>query len=116
MASALKQIWDVASVAWSTISSLPPTRVIMAGSLAIPILWATFAAISAFYNIHLHPLAKFPGPQAACLSQKWVLAQSKTGRAEEVFERLHKQYGIFNPILRRLCIRGSASIANTSVR
>lgn len=96
MASAPTQrLWDVVSPAWSTLKSAPSSQLILAGSLAIPILWAIFTVITAFYNIYLHPLAKFPGPRAACLSRKWVLEQSKTGKPEEAFERLHKQYGIF---------------------
>jgi hypothetical protein len=65
-------------------------------SLALIALFITASSIvltsRAIYLLYLHPLASFPGPRKAALSTWWVYGVSKTGRAEQTFEQLHKIY------------------------
>ncbi|KAF5659379.1 trichodiene oxygenase cytochrome P450, partial [Fusarium circinatum] len=61
----------------------------------VPVLavaYFLYAAADRFYKLYLHPLAKFPGPEEACLSQKWLLQVSEQGNPEKVFQRLHERY------------------------
>lgn len=53
---------------------------------------AVFAAVDCIYKLYLHPLAKFPGPTAACLSRRWLHRVSMDGHPEELFEALHQKY------------------------
>jgi hypothetical protein len=73
-----------------TLSNSPLVVVI---ALGLAISYVLYATITAVYRLYFHPLVNFPGPHEACRSKKWLLAQSKTGRAEEVFEKLHQNYG-----------------------
>ncbi|KAL3473187.1 cytochrome P450 [Aspergillus californicus] len=51
-----------------------------------------FLVLRALYLLYFHPLASFPGPRLAALSTWWLFSVSKTGRAELVFEDLHRKY------------------------
>ncbi|PNP82140.1 hypothetical protein FNYG_04329 [Fusarium nygamai] len=51
-----------------------------------------YATVDRIYKLHFHPLAKFPGPKKACLSQEWLLRVSEQGSPEQVFEKLHEKY------------------------
>jgi hypothetical protein len=65
------------------------------------VLFAIFAAIltwlcwSAFYNVYLHPLARFPGPKLAAASKYWLFYQEfvKGVSLSDVRDELHAQYG-----------------------
>jgi hypothetical protein len=45
------------------------------------------------YLLYLHPLAKFPGPALAAISQLWLYRVTTRGDPEVEFERLHNLYG-----------------------
>lgn len=53
-----------------------------------------------FYNLYLHPLAKFPGPKIAAASHIYEFYWSIVRDGEFVWqiERLHKKYGAHTPI------------------
>ncbi|RGP81376.1 hypothetical protein FLONG3_520 [Fusarium longipes] len=55
-------------------------------------VYLLYLAVDRIYKIHLHPLARFPGPKEARLSQKWLLRVSEDGYPEHVFEKLHEKY------------------------
>jgi hypothetical protein len=65
------------------------------------VLLALFAAAltssiwSAFYNVYLHPLARFPGPKLAASSKYWLFYQEfvKGVSLSDVRDKLHAQYG-----------------------
>ena len=65
------------------------------------VVFALFAAVlawsiwSAFYNLYLHPLARFPGPKLAAASKYWLFYQEfvKGVSLSDVRDNLHAQYG-----------------------
>jgi hypothetical protein len=52
-----------------------------------------YKASQAIYRLYFHPLAGFPGPREAALSDTWLYKLSEIGQQEQEFERLHKKYG-----------------------
>ncbi|OJI83695.1 hypothetical protein ASPTUDRAFT_170703 [Aspergillus tubingensis CBS 134.48] len=54
--------------------------------IALPCLWAV-------YSLTLHPLAKFPGPKWAAISQVFYCRMSMSGKIHLQLEELHRQYG-----------------------
>jgi hypothetical protein len=55
----------------------------------------TWSSWSAFYNVYLHPLARFPGPKLAAASKYWLFYQEfvKGVSLSDVRDELHAQYG-----------------------
>jgi hypothetical protein len=55
----------------------------------------TWVFLSAFYNVYLHPLARFPGPTLAAASKYWLFYQEfvKGVSLSDVRDELHAQYG-----------------------
>jgi hypothetical protein len=47
------------------------------------------------YLLYFHPLASFPGPYKAVLSNWWQYSLSKSGKTEEVLEQLHRKYSMY---------------------
>ncbi|KXS95248.1 hypothetical protein AC578_9456 [Pseudocercospora eumusae] len=45
------------------------------------------------YNLFFHPLAKYPGPKLAALSEAWFVKSSLSGHLPYIFTETHKQYG-----------------------
>jgi hypothetical protein len=61
-------------------------------TIGTALLYITYRLVHAVYQLYFHPLAKFPGPRAAALSNDWVWRVSQGGAAEKVFAELHKTY------------------------
>lgn len=59
--------------------------------LIFTMLWKVYTTV---YNLYFHPLAHFPGPREAALSQNWIYMNSLSGRIERILERLHDQYSM----------------------
>jgi len=59
----------------------------------------TWGCLSAFYNVYLHPLARFPGPKLAAASKYWLFYQEfiRGASLSDIRDELHSQYG--EPIL-----------------
>lgn len=66
-------------------------------------LAAAVAAIAAFhflravYMLYFHPLSNFPGPRSAAISRKWQANMVKMGLPEREYEKLHKEFGKWQP-------------------
>lgn len=57
--------------------------------------WILYTVLMAVYNLHFHPLAKFPGPKMAAASE-WWLAYVEVIKQESLSKKLwelHEQYG-----------------------
>ncbi|KAI8651118.1 hypothetical protein NCS55_01355000 [Fusarium keratoplasticum] len=89
------------SKAWVSVTRmlellLPPSLQPWAAFLALIIFGTTsflaWKICNAIYNLYFHPLAKFPGPREAALSQNWIYKSSLDGRIEPLLEKLHNQY------------------------
>lgn len=63
--------------------------------LAFFIIWIVSEAA---YRLQFHPLASFPGPREAALSNNWIYKLSKSGKVEQELERLHQLYGIITAL------------------
>ncbi|KAF8461531.1 putative cytochrome P450, partial [Kalaharituber pfeilii] len=46
-----------------------------------------------FYNLYLHPLAKFPGPKLAAISPLWFSVAALSGKQAEYYKEVHRKYG-----------------------
>lgn len=58
-------------------------------------LWICYLVSLAIYRLHLHPLAKFPGPKLAALSNYYEMYYEVVERGQFTFHirELHNQYG-----------------------
>jgi len=80
----------------------------------------TWSCWSAFYNVYLHPLARFPGPKLAAASKYWLFYQEfvRGVSLSDVRDELHAQYGASRflqaaPLLATLSTRHSPLIYGT---
>jgi hypothetical protein len=72
---------------------------VLATTLLLFLLALAYRLGRQIYLLHFHPLAKFPGPKAAALSQRWLYNLSAAGSPEVEFERLHREYGKSNHLV-----------------
>ncbi|KAL4939387.1 cytochrome P450 [Aspergillus oleicola] len=65
----------------------------------VSFLWVVLAytVLSAFYNLYLHPLSRFPGPKRWQSSQFFLFKASVEGVLEESIKEFHEKYG---PVVR----------------
>ncbi|RKK96205.1 hypothetical protein BFJ68_g14465 [Fusarium oxysporum] len=99
MNAILRQVSE--NKAWMSVTRmlellLPPSLQHWASFLAL-IIFATTGSMAwkicnAIYNLYFHPLAKFPGPREAAVSQNWIYKNSLDGRIEPLLEKLHQRY------------------------
>ncbi|KAF7536163.1 hypothetical protein G7054_g4763 [Neopestalotiopsis clavispora] len=66
-------------------SWVPP----LGGAALLAILYPLMRII---YLLYFHPAFSFKGPTFAALSTWWLYSINKAGRAEQVFEQLHRKY------------------------
>lgn len=70
-------------------SWVPP----LGGAALLAILYPLMRII---YLLYFHPAFSFKGPTFAALSTWWLYSINKAGRAEQVFEQLHRKYSTCN--------------------
>jgi hypothetical protein len=63
--------------------------------LAIILTTLAWLICSAFYNVYIHPLARFPGPKLAAASKYWLAYQEfvRGISLSDLRDELHAQYG-----------------------
>ncbi|KAL4779476.1 cytochrome P450 [Aspergillus varians] len=72
---------------------------ISAAELLFSIFWclAIYTIFNVFYNLYLHPLARFPGPKKWQCNHLSLLKASFQGNLEESIKEFHERYG---PVVR----------------
>ncbi|KAK0702403.1 cytochrome P450 [Lasiosphaeris hirsuta] len=86
-----------------TLSGLSPDQehLWITAAVAGSILWVGYGIFLAVYRLYLHPLAKFPGPKLAALTQwyevYYEIVQGGGGQFTFEIKRMHEKYG---PIVR----------------
>jgi hypothetical protein len=57
--------------------------------------WISYLFVLAIYRLYFHPLAKFPGPRLAALTNGYEFYYDaiKGGRYYKKIEKLHEKYG-----------------------
>ncbi|KAF8472717.1 cytochrome P450 [Kalaharituber pfeilii] len=67
----------------------------LVSSLLVGLLWLIVGSIAwrCFYNLYLHPLAKFPGPKLAAISPLWFSVAVLSGKQAEYHKEVHRKYG-----------------------
>ncbi|KAK8064605.1 cytochrome P450 [Apiospora phragmitis] len=73
----------------------------------LAVVWYSVAAlllaywiITCIYNLYFHPLAKYPGPRFAAVSQLWYASVYTGGNWPFIIEQAHRKYGRLSPIPR----------------
>ncbi|KAI9511645.1 putative P450 monooxygenase [Russula earlei] len=80
---------------FSFVRSLTATISVQHVLLAVIVSALTWVICSAFYNVYLHPLARFPGPKLAAASTYWLFHQEfvRGISLSDIRDDLHSQYG-----------------------
>ena len=78
----------------------PSFTSLFAIAAAIPVLYGVVLAV---YRLYLSPLAGFPGPKLAALTQYYEgyydLVSGGGGNFTRRIKRMHEMYGMFTPLL-----------------
>ncbi|KAJ4303772.1 hypothetical protein N0V90_002673 [Kalmusia sp. IMI 367209] len=73
------------------VAALPHTTVgYLLSAAAITLIYFSYTI---FYNLYLHPLAKFPGPKIAACTKYWYILKWTSGRYPYINRELHERYG-----------------------
>lgn len=82
--------------------SLQPSELLALAAKGAPwaaLSYVVYSAVMAVYNLHFHPLAKFPGPRWAAASGWWqvyVELVKQESLSKKLLD-LHEEYGAHDP-------------------
>jgi hypothetical protein len=64
-------------------------------ALAALSIWLSYLFVYAIHTLYFHPLAKFPGPKLAALTDYYEFYYNaiKSGRYIKKMEEMHERYG-----------------------
>ncbi|KAI0380815.1 cytochrome P450 [Hypomontagnella monticulosa] len=65
----------------------------LVASLVVVLVGALYNLGWCIYCLWFHPLAKYPGPRAAAVSEIWFVWAWTTGRYPHILEEAHRKYG-----------------------
>ncbi|OTA93459.1 hypothetical protein M434DRAFT_21441 [Hypoxylon sp. CO27-5] len=65
----------------------------LSGALVVALAGAFYWLGWCIYCIWFHPLAKYPGPRLAAISEIWFIWSWTTGRYPHILEEAHRKYG-----------------------
>lgn len=69
------------------------TRRVAFEALRVFAVYTVWLIVRALYRLFFHPLAGFPGRRTAAVSPWWLYRASTSRQPEEIFEKLHEEYG-----------------------
>ncbi|KAK8016874.1 Cytochrome P450 monooxygenase BOA3 [Apiospora rasikravindrae] len=60
---------------------------------SVTVLLLAYWIVTCIYNLYFHPLAKYPGPRFAAVSQLWYASVYTGGNWPFIIEQAHRKYG-----------------------
>ncbi|KAH8666879.1 cytochrome P450 [Xylariales sp. PMI_506] len=72
-----------------TLSLINPFQAIGVGLIAVGLYWLG----RCIYLLYFHPLAKYPGPKVAAITDLWWVWMITSGRGPQILVEAHKKYG-----------------------
>ncbi|KAI1335206.1 cytochrome P450 [Xylariaceae sp. FL0016] len=79
----------MSSVSFDMLAGLPWPRILttlLVGGIVYELLWIVYA-------LNFHPLAKYPGPKLAAISESWLAYVWLSGRYPFIMQRTHDRFG-----------------------
>ncbi|KAJ3527813.1 hypothetical protein NM688_g8076 [Phlebia brevispora] len=68
-------------------------------SITVCLSWIIYTFLLGVYNLHFHPLSRFPGPKVAAFSYLWKI-YVEVIKGESVVEKLFQYHAIYGDIVR----------------
>ena len=75
--------------------NITPSAVVAKLTYAYAVFYGALISIILYRISPFHPLASFPGPLLAKVSQFWAMIISSRGKRHEHMKKLHDKYGLY---------------------